>query len=315
MYEPLPLLFKYKCELNGYLYLTKFLNKKYNIEYNELVPFTLSINTNIDTSQVLKYRNIYFIDFKKIKLVDNENIFKFIKLILITNTKTNYQFIKYDFNIIILMNLNYINELFISKLTNIIEKYQENNNFIMFSNNTKLTNKKFHKLITLSTIIRLKPFKEFNLKYTINEKHIFELTGNNITKTELLIKVAEKQSIKITKLKPYEIYNFICNNLLIYNIINTYLSSPKIFDLSFNLLSMFSLREIITVIINIISYSTLNKLNNSYNLYNKYNSESELKLIEISNIAGLLDNNTSNLIKLKKFLGDVTSLFCYTLKN
>jgi hypothetical protein len=299
MYEPLSLLFKYKCELNGYLYLAKLLNNKYNVNYNELNPFKMSINTSIDTSQVLSIGNIYLIDFKKIKLVNNENIFRFIKLILITNTKTNYQFIKYDYNIIILMNLNYINELFISKLTDIIEKNQERNNFIIFSSNHKLNDIKFKKLITLSTCIKLNPFKEFNLKYTINEKKIFLLLNSNITKTELLIQLAKKENIKLTKLSLLELYNFICNNILIYNIINKNLITNKIYDLSFKLISMFSLIDIITVINNIIIFSTINKIDNKYNL------GCSLKLAEFRNISGLLDTDTSDLIKLKKFLSDV----------
>ena len=96
MYEPLPLLFTYSAELNGYLYLTKLLNNKYNINFNDLTEVKISTNDNIDTSKILYYKNIYFIDFKKIKLIENENLFKFIKVILISNTKTKYQFIKYS---------------------------------------------------------------------------------------------------------------------------------------------------------------------------------------------------------------------------
>jgi hypothetical protein len=299
MYEPLSLLFKYKCELNGYLYLAKLLNNKYNVNYNDLKSFKLSLNTNIDTSQVLNIDNIYIIDFKKVKLVNNENIFRFIELILITNIKTNYKFIKYDYNVIILMNINYINELFISKLIYIIEKYQGLNNFIMFSSNYKINDIKFKKLITLSTCIKLNPFKEFNLKYTINEKKIFSLLNNSITKTELLIQVAKEENIKLTKLKAIELYNFICDNILIYNIINKNLITNKIYDLTFNLISMYPLLDIISVINNIISFSTINKLDNKYNL------GCQIKLIEFKQKSSVLNSNNIDLIKLKKYLSEI----------
>jgi hypothetical protein len=301
-YEPLPLLLKYNTELNGYLYLTKYLNCRYNVNFNDLVEVKISTNENLDTSKILYYKNIYFIDFKKIKLIENENLFKFLNIILISNTKTKYQFIKFDFNIIILMNLNYINELYISKLTNIIENYQEYNNFIIFTSTEKIKQQSFHKLLTLSTVIHLNPFKEFNLKYTKNERQIFKLLGNNITKTELLIQLASNNSIKLNKLSASDLYDYICNNILIYNIINANLATMKIYDISFNLISMFSLKDIIICCNNIISYSTLNNLHNPYNLLQQD------KLTELHSTSYNFDNNNTDLVKLKKFIHETKKI-------
>ena len=189
-YEELPILFKYKNENNGYLYLTKLLNRKYNICYNDLSNFKMTYIEKVDTSQVLNYKNIFFIDFKKIKLVDNENIFKFINLILIKNNKSSYKFIKYDFNVIILFNINYINENYISKLTNIIENFQEQNNFILLSSYLKINDIKFHKLLTLCSKASLNVFKEFKMKLSSkNEKDIFKMLNYDITKYNLFLSI------------------------------------------------------------------------------------------------------------------------------
>lgn len=295
MSETLPIIFKYQNENNGYLYLTKFLNKYYKIGFNDLKQLTLTTKENIDTSQILNYNNIYFIDFKKIKLVDNENLFKFIDLILISNSKTNYKFIKHDFNILILFNLNYINENFISKLNNIVEKYQEFNNFIIFSIKQKITGNKFYKLHSLSNIINLNVDKEFILNYNKNEIQLFKLMNYDIVKTELLFNIALQDKIKIFKLTPEKLYNFIINNVLIYNILHNYLNKNEIYNITFNIISMFSLKHIILTCNNIITYSTINNLNNEYNLKNN----EKLNKIHMINV---FDDNILDLIKLKKYI-------------
>lgn len=301
-YEPLPLLFKYKNENNGHLYLTKFLNKKFNIGFNDLLQLRLSYIEKVDTSQILNYNNIYFIDLKKIKLVDNENLFKFINLILIKNNKSSYKFIKYDFNVLILFNLNYINENFISKLSNIIEQYQEQNNFIMFSTNLKINDNQFYKLKSLCSLIPLNPFTEFKCKMNSkNEKQLFKLLNYDITKYELLLLVAKKNSKTISKLSATELYEFTCNNILLYNILNDNLYKNEIYSLSFNLISMFPLRNIITYTTNLITYSTINKLNNKYDLKSEDNLVNLHKNTEY-------DTNISDIIKLKKFINYIKNI-------
>jgi hypothetical protein len=300
MYEQLSILFKYNCENNGYLYLSKYINEKYKIGFNELTKFNLISNEKLNTEQILNNNNIYFIDFKKIKLIDNSNIFKIINLLLISNSKTKLKFIKYDYNIFILFNLNYINELFISKLTFIIENNQQFNNFILFSANTKINNIKFTKLKTLCQLIHLNPFKEFKLNYKENELIISKLLNFDIIKTDLLLDLANKNNINIKKLNKLELFNFIIKNILIYNIIYNNLCNNKIYELSFNLISMFSLKEIIKCCNNIILYSSINNLNNKYNL------QCNNKLIKLQyNTLNNFDENINDIIKLKKYLNNV----------
>lgn len=295
MSETLPIIFKYQNENNGYLYLTKFLNKHYKIGFNDLKQLTLTTKENINTSQILNHDNIYFMDLKKIKLVDNENLFKFIDLILISNSKTNYKFIKHDFNILILFNLNYINENFISKLNNIVEKNQEFNNFIFFSSKEKINSNKFYKIHSLSNVINLNSNSEFTLKYNNVETQIFKLMNYDIVKTELLFNIALQEKIKLSTLIPEKLYSFIINNVLIYNILHNYLDKQEIYNITFNIISMFPLNSIILTCKNIITYSTINNLPNNYNLQN-IETLNEIHMINI------FDTNVSELIKLKKYI-------------
>lgn len=298
--EPLPILFTYNNLNNGYLYLVKFLTQKYNTNFNDLKKFKL---TNIDINcEIKRHENLFFFDLKRIKYVEYENLFKILDLILIKN---NNRFLKYDFNIFIFMNLNYINHKYISKLSLIVEKNQQLNNMIFFSSNTSLNNHIFKKLKTLSICTKLNPFTELGLNLKKYEIPIFNLLNKDIIKFKLFMEKMKKEKIQLHKLKAYFIFDLVCQNITLINILNKYLLTKNIHSLLFKLITLYQPIEIVYTIKNMIYYINKNNIT-SNKLFFKDKEKAFSQFININKID--FDTETG-LISVKKYINEINALF------
>lgn len=301
-YNPLPVLFNYKNENNGYFYLVKYLNKHLNINFNDLKEYKSELKINFNTQNILSYKNIYYINFKKIKYNDFKNILLFLDFILIKKkTHIDKSFINFNINKIILFNINYISNNNYNKLNYLISTYQKYNNFIIFVSDS-LSNNKYYKIKTQSQIIRLNPIIEFNyFKKVIKcnkNKILLKLINYDIIKYNLIIHNYKNEKT-LSKLTYTEIYDLICKYIYLYNLIDKYLLSKEIFNYTFNLIAMYSINEIVKSITNIIIFS------NTFNLNNKF----KLNNINISDIYNININNEEPLISLKKYIMDIQLIY------
>lgn len=301
MNTSIPLLFKYHNENNGYLYLNKFIYQYLKLNYNEFKIFNQQIffkskkDKNIN---ILNYENYFIIDFKKIKLNENEFLFTIINYLLIKNKDNSYKFTKFDINYFLFINLTSINENYISKLSNIIEFNQQFNKFIFFSSINKLNSNIFNKIRVLSANMFLNPITEFTIKYkSNNEKQIFKLLHNDFMKTELLLELLKKkENIKsFANLKPVEIYSLVCKYIKIYEIIDNYLLTDKIYDIAFSLITMYNVSYIIKSILELIKFVSFNNITNN-----------KLYLKNIENLLINIENyEEGDVISLKKYINEI----------
>lgn len=301
MNTSIPLLFKYHNENNGYLYLNKFIYQYLKLNYNEFKIFNQQIffkskkDKNIN---ILNYENYFIIDFKKIKLNENEFLFTIINYLLIKNKDNSYKFTKFDINYFLFINLTSINENYISKLSNIIEFNQQFNKFIFFSSINKLNSNIFNKIRVLSANMFLNPITEFAIKYkSNNEKQIFKLLHNDFMKTELLLELLKKkENIKsFANLKPVEIYSLVCKYIKIYEIIDNYLLTDKIYDIAFSLITMYNVSYIIKSILELIKFVSFNNITNN-----------KLYLKNIENLLINIENyEEGDVISLKKYINEI----------
>lgn len=309
MKEVNPVFFKYLNESNGYLYFLNLINKRYNVKFNDFTLLKLShlpINCHI-----LNYENYYFIDFKRIKYVEHENLFEIIDNILIRPT-ASYKIIKYDYKVLLFMNLNYINENYISRLTNITEKNSILNNFVFFSTKNKINNIKFKKLLLISDNYFLKPEEFIKDRYSKNEKIIAKMLNFDIYKTNILIHNLKNNYLLnspfakkkvISRYTKKDIYNIIIEEISLYKIINKYLLKNELFEIIFKLISVYNPSLIISYTLNLIKYVNFNQIKDSKLYFTDNKNE---KLLKISMIES---NNQNNLLLLKQFFSNVHSIY------
>lgn len=305
MKEIQPLIFKYHNENNGWLYLAKYLNN-HKIYFNQFDTFSLTIKENIDIANILRHENKYFIDLKKIKYSAYDNLFNFINYILINEgsiTHQNYVSSKFKHNVIILMNFQYINYNYLDKLTWIIEKNQEYNNFIIFS--TVLINKKFYKLKSMSHVINLNPVLEFSKLVNFNktELRIFNLLQKDIYKTKLIL--PKLKGIR-SNIKRYEA---IKDEILIIKLLDTNLLTDNIYKITFHLIALYNNHIfIIKQILALVYFINETKLL-AHKLFLKGGeSVKTRKLLSLSQIS-FDDEVNNNIVSLQKFLKEFENIY------
>lgn len=305
--EPQTLFFKYNNENNGYLYLIKFITHKYKLDYNSFKRFFISNKYSHTDYYVLNNENVYIIDLKKIKFANYPLLTTvFEKILIQPSTATNsFKMLKYNFNVIIIINYSYINENYIGYISHLIEQYQMSNNFIIFSLNNGLSTQTHYKTLSLCNTVFLNPIKEFDLKYNKYEMVVFNMLHNDVFKTNLLLNgvLSRLKNYSLCENNMDNVYKLLCKNIKVYSIIDKYLLTDKIYDLSFTIITMYSFKYITDSIIKLIKFV------NKYKLINNKFYLSDEDYIDLIKKIDIDKPCSKNIIKFKKLIADINNKY------